>query len=86
MRIDYSSFWAPQRRGNGRREAGFHLPSFFPVDQPGRDRDSKLLSFCVESFDVVALVLVSDHELSDFLKRNVVRLTPLVEKSSSADT
>ena len=86
MGIDDTSFWAPQRRGNGRRETGLHLPSFLPIDQPGRDGDSKLLSFRVEPADVVTLVLVSDHELSNFLKRNAVRLTPLVEKSPPTDT
>lgn len=86
MRIDDPGFWAPQRRGNGRREAGLHPSSLFPIDQPGRDGDSKLLNFRVESVDVVALVLVSDHELSDFLEGDVMRPAPLIEESSSADT
>jgi len=46
--------------------------------------DPKLL---VEFADVVVLALVKDHELSDFLKRDVARLTPLVWKPpSAADT
>ena len=40
----------------------------------------------MKSVDIVVLVLVGNHELSDFLERNVVCLTPLVEKSSSPDT
>jgi hypothetical protein len=38
----------------------------------------KTLSLGVETFDVGLLVPMSDHEFSDFLKRDSVGLTPVV--------
>ena len=91
MRIYDPCFWAPQRRGYGRREVRLHLSSFLPVDQSGRysregDRgDLKVLGFGMELPDVVLLVLVSDYELPDLPKRDVARLTHIVQKFPSAD-
>lgn len=45
----------------------------------------ELLNFGVEFADAVMLRFVNDHELSDFPKRDVARLTPLVRKSPSTD-
>ena len=45
----------------------------------------KVLGFGMELPDVVLLVLVSDYELPDLPKRDVARLTHIVQKSPSAD-
>ena len=46
-----------------------------------------LLGLGMKSVGVVALVLVSDHELSELLEGDdVPRLTPLLKRSAPADT
>jgi hypothetical protein len=91
MGIDYSGFWTPKRRSYGWGETRLHLSSFIPIDQLGRHRsagtwDLKVLGLRMQFFKMVALVMMSDHELSNLLKRNVVGLTHVVEKLSPTDT
>ena len=47
--------------------------------------DLELLGLDVKLLDIVALVPMGDHKLSDLPERNVIRMAPVVEKSPPAD-
>jgi len=51
----------------------------------GNVGDPEVLCFDMKLLDIVALVLMSNYEFSDLIKRDVVRPTSVVQNLSSAD-